>query len=252
MKNIKTLALTALISIGTSMGYAGEIDHDALGLVTKQKSLEKDHCRETRDGGSLCMQYEIAYPLITEARDEGTKEKITEAIEPYIQKFEALNPKGYVDEVLKDGDNISGTWEQSVEIDIISSTRSTFTLSIKEGGYTGGAHPNYYTSFVNYNAKSGRKIGLRDIFVQGYEPKLIEIASKHYRETNHLAPNESLVKLDWFQNKFELASMVAIKPEGIYFFYNSYEIKPYSSGVTTLLVPYSKLGSIMKQGGIIK
>ncbi|MEB0249576.1 RsiV family protein, partial [Mucilaginibacter sp. 5B2] len=53
---------------------------------------------------------------------------------------------------------------------------------------------------------------------------------------------------DYFfdKNIFKLNENYSITPIALRFMYNQYEIKPYASGQTELLIPYSEISKLMR------
>jgi hypothetical protein len=129
---------------------------------------------------------------------------------------------------------------------VIRQDSSLTTLEI--GGYMfqGGAHGATVTCLFNWNTKANKVIGLSDIFVKDYEAKLNEIADTIFRKQEKLSDTSSLAHDYFFKNnQFALNNNFLITPVGIRFLYNQYEIKPYAAGQTNLLIPYTKIKSLL-------
>lgn len=122
-------------------------------------------------------------------------------------------------------------------------------LSLEYGGYAyqGGAHGASFTGFINWDGKTDKLVTLDDILVSGYKPQLTKIAEKIFRKDEKLSDTSSLAN-DYFftNNKFALNENYSINPGGIRFVYNQYEIKPYAAGQTELIIPYSKIKTLMR------
>jgi hypothetical protein len=58
-----------------------------------------------------------------------------------------------------------------------------------------------------------------------------------------------LTEDEWFEERFILPENFAFTSRGILFLYNQYEIKPYSSGLSTFLLPYEALRGIIDPAG---
>lgn len=63
---------------------------------------------------------------------------------------------------------------------------------------------------------------------------------------SHLSP-----LLTEYKNNDLKSSTLAITSKGLLFYYNSYEIKPYSAGHTRFMLPYDTIKSIIKPEGLL-
>lgn len=123
----------------------------------------------------------------------------------------------------------------------------TIIYEIYNYTYNGGAHPHTIYTYINFNPESGNEIYLADIFKEGYEEYLCnrltdaladkigatsrkDIKEKGYLTFNDIYPTENFI----------------MKKDSILFFYNTYDIAPYSMGTTTLGFTYDELSEIMK------
>lgn len=137
-------------------------------------------------------------------------------------------------------------------IKVIRQDSSLTTL--ESGGYifTGGAHPSSYTGFTNWNTKANKNINLTDLINTNSLEKLSDIAEGIFRKNEKLSDTASLAINYFFKdNKFALNDNFLITPEGLRFFYNQYEIKPYAAGTTELIIPYSKIKSLLRPNTVI-
>lgn len=120
----------------------------------------------------------------------------------------------------------------------------TYRLDLNE--YTGGAHNMYSTTYENYDLIRMKKLKTDDLFKPNYQNELTfdiitqlmkdkevttkeALAEKGYGTTGTIYPTENFL----------------LDKDGITFFYNVYEIAPYSNGTTAIRIPYSKLKNII-------
>jgi len=130
---------------------------------------------------------------------------------------------------------------------------SSLTL-LETGGYvfTGGAHPSSYTGFINWNTKANKSITLTELINPNNLEKLNGIGEDIFRKNEKLSDTASLATNYFFKdNKFALNDNFSITPVGLRFFYNQYEIKPYAAGTTELIIPYSKIKSLLRPNTVI-
>jgi len=132
---------------------------------------------------------------------------------------------------------------------VVRQDSSLTTIQIDSYIFSGGAHGNTFTGFINWDTKANKSIKLDDIFVDDYRDKLTAIADKifHAQDTTILDDNFEMVK----NGKLVLTSNFLVTPIGLSFLYNEYDLKPYSEGQTTLLVPYVQIKSLLRPNTVI-
>ena len=118
------------------------------------------------------------------------------------------------------------------------------SIELSTYSYTGGAHPNTTVTLLNYDTKTGKAITIKDLVKD--QRKLVQLAEKKFRETHEIAPNASLNEQGFFwDGKFQLPQNIGLSGEGIWFFYNSYEIAAYAVGPTEFVLSWEELGDLV-------
>lgn len=119
---------------------------------------------------------------------------------------------------------------------------------VSTSSYTGGAHGIYSVDYLNFDPETGHLITLDDVFKEGSKEKLSEMLLAQLMKKLNVATLNELQELAYLQdtemfpsNNFNLGK------DNITFFYNVYEIAPYSSGTTEISLPYSDLKDILKE-----
>ncbi|MGV3704208.1 MAG: DUF3298 domain-containing protein [Arcticibacter sp.] len=112
--------------------------------------------------------------------------------------------------------------------------------------YTGGAHGGTLLSFINWDGRARKQILLDDVLKPGSRDSLKAIAERIFRKNEGISTSDPLKQYFFEDNTFALNENYLFTPEGIRYVYNEYEIKPYSSGRTELLLPYSEIRSLLK------
>ncbi len=137
-------------------------------------------------------------------------------------------------------------WMMEVRGKIENYTPKILCYSISAVNFMGGAHPNTQFRYINFDRKTGKLLTLKDIFTVGFESKLNAILDKLIRKIYFLKPDDNLSeKIGLFENKIEFNNNFAITKHGIKFYYNPYEIAPYSVGFIEITIPYSELEEIL-------
>jgi len=140
-------------------------------------------------------------------------------------------------------------WEEQYSTKVLYNNNNIISLQISVYGYTGGAHPYGYLDFLNFDILTGDKIELDDIFITGYKDKLDSIGEIIFREYYDFSNEESLSELgfDFDNDKFSLNNNFSINENGLYFFYNQYEIACYAAGTFGIEIPYINIEDMLKE-----
>jgi Protein of unknown function (DUF3298)/Deacetylase PdaC len=138
-----------------------------------------------------------------------------------------------------------GRWYRSVSVDVISFNDSLLSLQVTDESFAGGAHGSYATSFINLRTVDGKAFGLSDFFKPGYEAELKKSGEEAFRSTRELADTASFEfnGYSFDDNAFGLNHNYGFRQDGIVFYYNSYEVAPYSMGPTEVVIPYERMRS---------
>jgi hypothetical protein len=200
--------------------------------------------------GTDTTYFYIAYPEFSDAEineyvqshlvlDSG-KSSIEEMGKEFIRDYDK-----FYDEV-----EYKRPWYQEKKDSVKVKTESYIGFSAYFESYTGGAHGNYYTLYNNYDIKQNKEISLNDIINKDKLSELIQIAEKIFRKQEGISETHSLTDGYFFdKGVFSLPDNFILQKDGILFLYNIYEIKPYVSGITRLLVPYSSIQNLLTAEG---
>lgn len=127
------------------------------------------------------------------------------------------------------------------EISVYFNRAGVFSVGVFEGGYTGGAHPNFFTSVYNYSLATGHIFTPADIFYKDEMDKVLQIAEKEFRTIMEIPSSGDINDHGfWFSSgRFHLSQVFFPTEEGITFIYNPYEVAPYVMGEIRITLPYS-------------
>lgn len=120
-------------------------------------------------------------------------------------------------------------------------------------GYTGGAHPNSWNKWMNFEKNTGKLLALKDVFMAGSEKPMSDmLLEKLITEMATRLEDSSITSLEGLQNAGILNSTNMYVPdnfllekEKVSFLYNKYDIAPYAVGVITLSLPYTSVEKYM-------
>lgn len=223
-----------------------------------QAILKKDtNCDST--ASKSCVIVDIRYPVfqghpvlndsiehslmsivITERRDTSLKQQV----DNFMKDYEAFKKEPYAK---------GRQYELQASCKVLRQTPKLITVEINGYGYTGGAHGMSLTWYINYDRTNRKELKLEDVLKEGYTDSLTRVAERIFKRDEGLPAGKPLPANQYFfkDNKFSINDNYVFTPRGIQFLYNPYDIKPYAAGKTTLLVPYSEIKGLIKQGAII-
>lgn len=113
--------------------------------------------------------------------------------------------------------------------------------------FRGGAHGTYATFFLNFDLKTRKLIKLNDIFQPGYEKPLTDLLLNHLMQKTGTASIEELQEKAYLLiTEMYPSDNFYMSKNGIVFYYNIYEIAPYSSGTTELTLSYDEVKTLLK------
>jgi hypothetical protein len=137
-------------------------------------------------------------------------------------------------------------WYLETDAKINSNRKNVLSYRVTQSMYTGGAHPNSYVVYYNFDKASGKQISLTDIFGSNFDAKLNKVIDADFRKMKDLSATDNLQdKAGLFENKITYSKNFAIEKKGVRFYYNSYDIAAYVYGPTDLFVPWKDLADIL-------
>ena len=217
--------------------------------IIKVVKIKDKFCKDYKSDGlksTFCTEYITTYPMV-DSSNKNLEKYLNLAIKKYGGVEKRGNAKKFVLFSIKNGDASSFGHKNNFVIEVLSILPKSFTLEMRGYNYFGGADASYYTSFVNYDRKTGKEIKIDKFFIEGYKKILTKIVEKKYRNQKHISSSDSLVdKLGWFENKFILPKSIGIGKDGLHFAYSSYEVKADRRLPTHFVVSYELLKEIIK------
>jgi len=137
-------------------------------------------------------------------------------------------------ELIQDTTQLFVGYENTLDIQIAYQTEKRIGLVSNAYLFTAGAHGIGSTYFANINLETGQKLSIADCFQ--HPEAMRRKAEIAFRNNIGIAANASINEAGyWFDNdQFKLTENFLIKDSIVTFFYNVYEIAPYSNGPTSI------------------
>lgn len=233
------------------------VDRLEFKMLTKERTV--DDCLAGAEG---CTYVRLDYPVLVDAPGGYAVTAVTDTVfsaltasygeaEPY-ENVEALMQDfiGEYRSLLEDQPDYEHPWFLERKVFVLHNTPDILSLSISERTFTGGAHGMVSVTFENLDPQSGESVELADIFVEGYEAKLLPIAEARFREVRKIDDETSLADAGFTfpdDGAFALTDNFAIGEGELTFYYNAYEVAPYALGATEIALSYDELDGLLKE-----
>lgn len=261
MKLIKTCIVLTVLFLFAGSSYS-QTNIDTTKTKKKKSSTKRVYksYKGCKQSGGDCTYFTLEYQVVTSGK---AKKFINNAIEDSLLKAvniwddkkaadfkdAAANFLSEYESSLKENTN-GASWYLETNGKVNSNTKNVLSYAIGQSTYTGGAHPNTYLAFYNFNKETGNQIGLADIFGANFDTALNKIIDTEFRKMKGLSAADNLQeKAGLFDNKITYTNNFAVEKKGITFYYNSYDIAPYVNGPTDLFIPWANLTGIMSEPG---
>lgn len=143
-------------------------------------------------------------------------------------------------------------WEMNRVIVPSSKLGVLQSIECSEMSYMGGAHPNAFSLMYVMDLSNGKTVKLDELIssdkMNDFNKLRFEIFLSNWNANGENLKWEDYFFAEAFTDKGDFFSNenFYVGKEGITFYYNQYEIAPYSSGVTELMVPLEKLQPFLK------
>ncbi len=239
-------------------------------IVYQMATFEKK-VGDCQGGKSGCAVVTIKYPQIVGAASLPIQNALSNLKREYLftpvysgsnEKKVSINSAeafaaDFFDEfqsMMKESPGYVSAWEIERKMTVIDNNPPLMCLEISTYAYTGGAHPNSNTVYVNVDTRTGKRIALQDIFNTNFGEKLRPIAERYFREQCKIPEGKRWSDLGFFfeNDRFELNDNFILGKSGITFYFNPYEIAPYAFGVMKCFIPYKDIRNLIKKNPFIR
>lgn len=142
----------------------------------------------------------------------------------------------------------------NIEFKRISPETNTQVLSAQfnvDGYYEGAAHPFHYTTAINYNLETGKKIELAELFQPGldYLTLLSDLCTAELK-TRDIGFDE--IFQAGAQPTPENYQVWNLTSEGLLITFNEYQVAPYAAGPQIVQISFEKLAHTLQVEGPIR
>ena len=189
---------------------------------------------------------------IGEQPEKIVKEYTGEYINTYLHDQE---PMYLESEKNKDDESAIGSWYsfyKSLESRVQLYEKDLLIYRIDYNEYTGGAHGMYMTTYLNMDLTLMRPLRLDDLFVGDYKDALTDLIWSQLMADNNVTTREALEDLG-YASTGDIAPIenFYLSKDGITFYYNIYDITPYSMGPVKVTIPFFMMEHLLGSNPIL-
>lgn len=209
-----------------------------------------------------CAKVSVKYPIVASGKKE-IQEKINKVTQQKIFEslavFSEYNNKLVVnldsamaefialyEDYVTDSEFFTIPWELKIQGKVVFQSKNMVSLLLENSSYTGGAHPNLYTTLLNFNTNTGNLVELNDIVRDVNQFKNIAEDILLGKNKQKEDTDQPLIELT-SESFFMLPQNFAIQEDGILLFYNPYEASDYANGSISFLISYDQLSAILSE-----
>ncbi len=150
---------------------------------------------------------------------------------------------------IEDFSNVASfVWEKSIVMKVLYNKNDIMSLKYKKTVNTGGTHSISMTEFSIFDLKNGKQLSLYDFLKPGYQDKMKRLVNAELRRMNGIKDDEPLSQSGFFIDTINLSNDFYLNNDGIGFFYNYYEIAPFSAGTSDIFISFGKFKEFIKPG----
>lgn len=238
---------------------ASETDTSVSTFTSHIRIEMKNETEEKKaEDGTVYYTTSCTYPIIHIAEivngNDDAVEKINADIRSRVNSFladteiEEWAKEGYDYSISEESEYPFLGYSHDMTFSVKRADNNVISFAITFQSYTGGAHGNYGTQGVNYNAKTGETIAFSE---------LSDDAGAFHEDT--LAYLQALAKTESYQMRMFSEDMLEegslesalyaddawyLSTSGLTFFSDPYALGPYASGTIEFTIPYDALSGM--------
>jgi hypothetical protein len=125
---------------------------------------------------------------------------------------------------------------------------NVISLLVEDNVYEGGAHGSHGIFGYVLDVAGGSLLSEQYIFTENYINPLSLIIRNKIAESNDLEKPDKLESIGYFSVEDIVPNgNFIVNDKGITYYFNEYEIAPYSMGITTVFIPYGEIVNYLRE-----
>lgn len=180
------------------------------------KFTQSNWALQVRDSINNTIQQVLLLNAAGDLAYQSLDERMTDFIAQYEEDKEMTAGMGW---------GVDNKWLCDVNIGVLANTPRLISLQVTELNFTGGAHGNTQTRYLNFDAKTGKQLSLQDLFTVDLE-QLLPVAERHFRRKAQIPDNVPITETEYefLSGHFELPQNVGISRRSLIFQFDAYEL----------------------------
>lgn len=224
-----------------------ELDRQGDTLQYRQNKLFKAERNAKPGQAKDKSRITIIYPEVIKFSNPAVRDTIN----AYIQRALLLSESGeiaYTDLETRMGDFIRDyqqygeagpKWISEIKLSVVLNTPHLLSIRLEESSFTGGARPNEFVRFLNFNLHTAQPLRLEELLQPNTLEEFKSIARRRFEEMMQEQNAERPV-FELSDLSFELSEEFALTDRGILLIYPPYDVGlAYANAALEVLVPYS-------------
>ncbi|MBN2898975.1 MAG: DUF3298 and DUF4163 domain-containing protein [Clostridia bacterium] len=217
-----------------------EVSQEQTQPIAKKIAVEAEPINED----TVAYTVEVTLPVISGFSDQAFETSLNQGIKDAANDFiEAI--KAMALDVQEDG-YLTSPYHAGIEYTVLNNSDSYLSVELFYNEYTGGAHGNYYSEYINCDVQNEKILALKDImkpdepYMKVLNEAITEAIEKERSESEY---GEELHP--WYEGVTEETLTFSIQEEGLGIHFQPYEIGPYAEGAPSYVIPYEKLSDVL-------
>lgn len=229
----------------------------ALTFQMQTREMTHEHCIAGSEG---CTYIRFDYPTLLDAPAGTAVDAVTGAIDSFLEApLRPEEPPATMKELMErfltdfaafkaSEPKSQQSWFLERKAFVLRSVPNLVTLSFSERSYLGGAHDIATIHYVNLDPPTGARMSLTDLLKEGSLADVVALVETRFREVRGIVPGTTLKDAGFtFENDtFALAEDFALREDGLAFYYNPYDVAPYSMGATEVVLSQDEIRPLLK------
>jgi len=237
MKKTRSIFAILILMIG-GMSVFGQAGSGARKIID-EKIVENNKAKR--------FDIDATYPQMVErSAQAGVFNKaVKDHVKALVDEF-----KGYADEMTDEDrqnlpEDVNYTFDMGYDVEYSGS--DIVSVSFGHSTYTGGAHPNHFSSSITVDMKGGKVLSLSDLFKPGssYLKVISDFCIADITEQQEGDADEEWIGRGAGPDAENFKSW-AVTKEGLKFYFDPYAVGPYAAGPFEVVVPFEKFPTAMR------
>lgn len=136
-------------------------------------------------------------------------------------------------------------WEKSIRMNVINNEGGYLCLQFETYAKSGAREGSIVKKHLVFNVGNNKILKIDDFCSEEKRPFLEQVLNKKIREYYKIDESLTLTDVGFFNDSIPISQNIYLHPGGIGFYYNIYEIAPFSNGPTDLFLSWEELSRII-------